>query len=303
MRYLKEVIDIETKHTAYKLKIADLYFDVTTFYDKHTAQMFKNYMVDTIDKDYPCYKINCTVTVDELAEPQGKKLTDREESNWYMEEEGVYNQSFYDFENECICALFSFDNNERNAEVVLRDMRSLFDVDTEVFLYNVLDRVFRLAIVFNSGFVFHASSVAHSGYGLAFSALSGVGKSTHTGLWLKHREGSYIINDDAPALRFIDGNWYIYGTPWAGTTGINTNVCLPLKSLVFLERSTDNHISDCSVTDGIRRIFEALIHPASDEISDIIFELIAQLFTNAKVCVLGCNISPEAVDTVEDYLF
>lgn len=297
------MIDIETTHTAYKLKIADLYFDVTTFYDKHTELMFKDYVVDTVGNDYPCYKINCTLTADELFEPQGKKLTDREENNWYMEKDGVYNQCFYDFENECICAVFTFDNKKKYAEVVLRDMKSLFNVDTEVFLYNILDIVFRLAIVFNNGFVFHASSVAHSGYGLAFSALSGVGKSTHTGLWIKHREGSYIINDDAPALRFIDGNWYIYGTPWAGTTGINTNICLPLKALVFLERSTDNHISDCSVLDGIRRIFEALIHPVSDEISDIVFSLVSQLFTNAKVCVLGCNISPQAVDTVEEYLF
>ena len=287
----------------YKLKIADLYFEITSFPDNYTEQTLSSYSVEEIPHGESFYKVNCTITTDSLEEPPGEKLTIRQETNWYKVSDGVYNQSMYDAENDCICANVLFDNISKTASVVVKDMKGIYGVDTEVFLYNLLDRLFRLIVVFNGGFVFHASSVAYKERGIAFSAQSGVGKSTHTGLWLENKEGTYIINDDAPVLRFTDGKWYIYGSPWAGTTGINANVKLPFEALVFLERNSDNVITDCPVSSGIKRVFEAIMHPVSDEITDILFYLVSHLFTDSRVCILGCNISEDAVNTVEKYLF
>ncbi len=287
--------------SVYNLKIADIYFKIDSFYDEYTLKEFEAYKVDECGEEY--VSVKCTLTASPLTEPEGTRLTDHSESNWYLEKDDSYALSFYDEENECICANMYFDSRSLKACVELLDVKTLYGVDTEFFLYNILERVFRIALIFSGGFAIHASSIVHDNFGLAFSAESGTGKSTHTGLWIKNYPGTYILNDDAPALRCIDGTWYIYGTPWAGTTGINANVKVPLKALVFLERSLENTIRDVTTVEGIRRIFEAIIHPMSDEITNMLLEMLSSFFTKCRVCVLGCNMTDEAPRTVRDYLF
>ena len=289
------------ENNTYFLKIADIFFKIESFYDQYTLKEFKDYITDTVPCEY--ISVKCILKDEDLKEPSGKRLTQHSESNWYLAHAGSYALSFYDAENECICANMYYDPKRSEANVELYDVNKHYGVDTEFFLYNILERVFRISLIFNGGFAVHASSIVHEGWGLAFSAESGTGKSTHTGLWMETYPGTYILNDDAPALRLKDGTWYMYGTPWAGTTGINENVAVPLKALVFLERSTENTIRDASTPEAIRRLFEAIIHPMSDEVTDIIFDLVSSFISNSKICVLGCNISPEAPKTVKNYLF
>ncbi len=291
---------MESKNT-YFLKIADIYFKIKSFYDEYTLEQFQAYMVDTCPDNF--IDVECVLTREQLEEPSGTRLTEHSESNWYIDADGAYILSFYDAENQCICANMRYDTRLSKAYALLYDVESIYGVDTQFFLYNILEYAFRIALVFNGGFAIHASSIVHEGYGLAFSAESGTGKSTHTGLWMKNYPGTYILNDDAPAMRFVDGVWYMYGTPWAGTTGINANVRVPLKSLVFLERSLQNTIRDASTPEAIRRIFEAIIHPMSDQITDLIFDMVSRFITHSRICVLGCNISDEAPKVVKEYLF
>ncbi len=284
----------------YNFKVADLYFEVSSFPDKYTEEMLKDYFCEHCTED--AVRVECTRTKEPLEQPQGTRLTERSQDNWYLNN-GVYTLCIYDYENDCICANMHYDNANSHVSVTLLDVQALYGVDTEFFLYNVLERVFRTALVFNGGFAVHASSVVHEGYGLAFSAQSGTGKSTHTDLWIKNYPGTYILNDDAPAFRMKDGMWHMYGTPWAGTSGINVNVGVPVKALVFLERSQTNTIRDVSTAETISRIFEAIMNPISDEITNLVFDAVSSFITNSRVCVLGCNISDEAPKTVKKYLF
>lgn len=286
----------------YILKIADLFFKIDSYRDSYTLKRFENYMVDDLE-GADAIEVSCVLTDKLIEEPQYTKLTDREEVNWYSPCEGQYTICFYDSNNDLICARVDYDNGARRADVTVYDVARLCGVDTEVFLCNVLERVFRLALIFNGGFVVHASSIIHDGFGLAFSAESGTGKSTHTGLWLTTYPGTYILNDDAPALRLIDGTWKIYGTPWAGTTGINVNASAPLKAIVFLERSENNTIRTCSALEGIKRLFEAMIHPVSDELVNTVLSSISSFISNSQMCVLGCNMTKEAPRTVKEYLY
>lgn len=293
---------MNNKRWKYKLKIADLLFLVDSFEDEYTKKTFCDYYTDEKENEQSI-EVVCNLTEEKISVPKGQKLTQRDETNWYLIDKGVYSISFYDRDNDCISAVMTYDNENRKASVTLLDVKKLYGVDTTVFLYNVLERMFGISLVFNGGFAVHASSVVYDGYGLAFSAESGTGKSTHTDLWLKEYPGTYILNDDAPVFRKTDGIWYMYGSPWAGTTGINCNVKVCAKALVFLERSVYNTIRDCSSFEAIKRIFEAIINPVSDEITDIILDLVSSLLKEIKVCVLGCNISPEAPKTVKDFLF
>lgn len=71
-----------------------------------------------------------------------------------------------------------------------------------------------------------------------------MGKSTHTKLWIKKfgAENVQIINDDKPIIRFIDNDWYVYGSPFDGGTGINKNIRAKLGGIIFLERAEENSI-------------------------------------------------------------
>ena len=290
-----------TDRQVYTLRIADLTFNIDSYPDALTKSQFKAY--ETEYADAPDVSVVCEFTDKEITEPDCPKLTDKEEINWYSPGDGKYYITFYDFVNGVYCARVYYDNESRQAQVMVYDVRNKYGVDDSVVLYNVLERVFRLALVFNGGFVIHASSIIHDGFGLAFSAESGTGKSTHTGLWLSTYPGTYILNDDAPALRYHDGQWRIYGTPWAGTTGINVNASAPLKAVVFLERGEDNKIRTCSALEGIKRLFEAIIHPVSDEMVNIVLSNVSGFITSSSMCVLNCNMTEDAPKTVKEYLY
>jgi hypothetical protein len=76
-----------------------------------------------------------------------------------------------------------------------------------------------------------------------FLGKSGTGKSTHWSLWLKHIEGTELMNDDNPVVRIHDdGNIWVYGSPWSGKTPCYRNVSMPVGAIVQLSQAPYNKI-------------------------------------------------------------
>jgi hypothetical protein len=112
-----------------------------------------------------------------------------------------------------------------------------------------------------NGMMLHASAVAYNGRAYLFSGPSGIGKSTHTRLWKRTFGDSVIVfNDDKPALRFLDGQWYAYGTPWCGKDGINQNMRVPLAGICFLEKGQENAISLLSPKEAVPHIISQTMY-------------------------------------------
>lgn len=86
----------------------------------------------------------------------------------------------------------------------------------------------------------HASVTRHKGEANLFFGVSGTGKSTHSRLWLQYVEGTDLMNDDNPVIRFEDGRLYAYGSPWSGKTTCYRNVKAPVRALVRLEQAPVN---------------------------------------------------------------
>jgi len=126
--------------------------------------------------------------------------------------------------SECRCAL----NGDHN-------MRSYG-------LNNALMLIYAFATCPRQTLLIHASLVRHNGKGYGFIAKSGTGKSTHVSLWLKHIPGCDLMNDDNPIVRIIDGEAFIYGSPWSGKTPCYRNVKAPLGALSQINRSSDNRV-------------------------------------------------------------
>lgn len=122
----------------------------------------------------------------------------------------------------------------------------------EDFCYLESGDLFYLHLLRFGGMMLHASAVEYQGKAYLFSGPCGVGKSTHTRLWQQtFGEAVQVFNDDKPALRLVDGQWYAYGTPWCGKDGINQNKKVPLAGICFLKQARQNSIRKLSAQEAI----------------------------------------------------
>lgn len=124
-------------------------------------------------------------------------------------------------------------------------------------LNNALMMTYAFRGSFFKTLLIHASLVRNNGYGYAFIAKSGTGKSTHTALWLKYIEGSDLMNDDNPIVRIIDGNAFIYGSPWSGKTPCYRNIKAKIGAITKIDRATKNSIEKLSPTAAFSNLLPA----------------------------------------------
>lgn len=157
------------------------------------------------------------------------------------------------------CADYRYDG-ESKADIEIRE--SLYDpgkypagLTREQLAYVESARLFYINLVDHSGFYLHSSAVAKDGKAFLFSGRSGMGKSTHTRLWQQEFGAETVVfNDDKPALRYLDGVWYAYGTPWCGKDGINSNMKVPLAGICFLKQAGENRIRRLTEAEVLQRI-------------------------------------------------
>lgn len=154
------------------------------------------------------------------------------------------------------------------------------------------------------GITFHASCIEYNGEALLFSAPSETGKSTHTGLWKKYYgDNVRYINDDTPVLKEKDGGFFAFGTPWAGTSGINNNISAPVKAIVYIARGSANSIRRLDVKESVIKAMQAArpqFFPIQRERqARIIFSLAKKV----PAYELICDISRGAVEAVKNSLF
>lgn len=98
--------------------------------------------------------------------------------------------------------------------------------------------MYTLATAGSDTLVLHAVVVSCEGKGYIFLGPSGEGKSTHAQLWLKHFEGTELVNDDHPVVR----NGVVYGSPWSPITPCYRNVSYPISGFVRLSPAPYNKI-------------------------------------------------------------
>ena len=145
------------------------------------------------------------------------------------------------------------------------------------------------------GFRFHSSAVVVDGRAYLFSADSGTGKSTHTRLWLSlFGSRAYILNDDKPAVRWIDGTWYACGTPWSGKDDISVNRVVPIAGIAMLERSEHNSIEPYSDGQVVVDMMKQCNRPREMKTRMKQLTLLDKLIREVPVWKLRCNMEPEA---------
>lgn len=144
-------------------------------------------------------------------------------------------------------------------------------------------------------FLMHSSVLEVDGYAYAFTAKSGVGKSTHTALWLKNVPHARVLNGDKPLFRLeADGSLTAFGTPWNGKENWGENISAPLAAICFIERGAQNAIVPAAEDDVINRLMHQLYLRGSRQSINQQLMLMDALVKAVPYYVLSCNISDEA---------
>ena len=145
------------------------------------------------------------------------------------------------------------------------------------------------------GMLLHAAVISVGENGYAFTANSGVGKTTHIKLWQKaFGDTVRIINGDKPILRKKDGKWYAYGTPWCGKEGWNINTAVPLSGICFLRRGEENTIVPYKSESAVVDIMPQILIPDDPIALMATLDMLDSIMAEIPLYVLHCTISEEA---------
>ncbi len=190
---------------------------------------------------------------------------------------------------------------------VLRDLRENYSYLTADELeYTYTGYEFSNSLLDFNGFCLHASAISLDHNAILFSAPSGTGKSTHTGLWHNYFGNNrlIIINDDKPAIRYIEDYFYVYGTPWSGKCNLQADVKIPLKAIVFIKQSNRNDIRRLDNREAVCSIMQNSIKPQGNrDKMNALLDLHDAVVKRIPIYELSCNMSLEAVKLVYNTVF
>ncbi len=141
----------------------------------------------------------------------------------------------------------------------------------------------------------HSSVTLCDGKGYAFLGKSGTGKSTHSRLWREFVPGSELLNDDNPIIRIIDGEVWIFGSPWSGKTPCYRNLGAPLGAVVRISQSPDNKIRRLPLVEAYASMFSSCsAFRAVPGTADGIHATLSKLVSLVPMYVLDCRPDSEA---------
>lgn len=231
--------------------------------------------------------------------PSGEEYASQSYRRWVKTKDGFSNYDLLGGER----VVARIDANEDFSRVKARlcDIEPLGGAEISVRAFNMLGEIFRYAALLRGKCVIHASAVKLKGAAAAFSAPSGVGKSTHAALWEEYFN-ALVVNDDSPAIGFENGGAVIYGTPWSGKTDKNCAVSAPLKAVFFLRRAEGAHVSSLPDREKAFRIISQLPVPPVGDFSDRYAAFAERLIKTVPMYILDCNISREAAEAAKSII-
>ena len=223
--------------------------------------------------------------------------TDGFELEWKQEDEGQHILAGHLGEKPCY--QFFLHNRLMSVMVCSTDYKraEVFAERNNPFgINNALMVMYALATSDKHTALFHSSVVSYKGRAYMFLGKSGTGKSTHSSLWLKYIEGTELVNDDNPVVRYLDdGSIYVYGSPWSGKTPCYRNVSYPLGAIVDLSQAPKNVIRRFRPIEAYAALIASISGKRWDsKLAEGLHETENLLATNASVWHLDCLPDEEA---------
>ena len=138
--------------------------------------------------------------------------------------------------------------------------------------------------------LFHSSTVVKEGKAYLFLGKSGTGKSTHSGLWLKHIAGTRLLNDDNPVVYVTpEGTPMVSGSPWSGKTPCYKNEEYPVGGIVQLRQAPENKIRKQTVIEAYVSLKSSVSGKAWEKnIADGQHQTIEKIIGGTRLYQLDC---------------
>ena len=147
-----------------------------------------------------------------------------------------------------------------------------------------------------SAFVMHGAVVELDGEAYVFAAKSGVGKTTHTKMWLEYFGArARYINGDKPIMRWMEGKLWACGTPWMGKEQYGCRGQAPVRAVCFLEQAGENRIRRAEDQDIVERLFHQVLLPEEPDSLTNFMNMMDAMVRKLPFYILECTISQEAV--------
>lgn len=191
--------------------------------------------------------------------------------------------------SECSHICISADFHNAQAWIGGSNAERRYALDTTLML------LYTFASASRGTLLLHACAVECDGKAYLFLGKSGTGKSTHARLWTEQIGGAILLNDDNPIVRIINGNAYVFGSPWSGKTPCYIARSLPLGGIVRLRQASHNRITSLS---GIKA-YAALLPSCScmrwdHRMAEAVHSTISRVIAAVPVFSLECLPDREA---------
>lgn len=133
-------------------------------------------------------------------------------------------------------------------------------VQHEYALDSLLRVLLSILLLPRDGFLLHAATVVRKGQAYVFTGRSGAGKSTVAAL---SPSGS-VLTDEISLLRFSDGAWHAYGTPfWGEFRAEGANAKVPVAGVYALVQAPEESLQPLSVKQTLRALLPNVMFFAS----------------------------------------
>ena len=185
-----------------------------------------------------------------------------------------------------------FEQQELDAEARAEGMRRR--VFSDPFLERAaIQRAFGDRLLERDTLMLHGSTVAVDGKGYLFTARCGTGKSTHTRFWREvFGDRAVMVNDDKPFVSLDPGAVTVWGAPWSGKHGLDTNIAVPLQGICILYRGPENRIAPLAPAEAMEMLLHQCHCPAGQEAR--IRQLVLKLLERVPLWRMECTKDPEA---------
>lgn len=257
----------------------------------------RNFMLFEIeeDQDYTyTYEIEVT---DILPKPQGRLTAERPDLKVY--ETKIGEERFIGIKGvEGFYACYREVNEKRANVWLVREQIEGLHIDPVFTSLLALER----HMIQRDQILLHCAYMEYNGDAILFSAPSETGKTTQANLWEKYR-GSRTVNGDRALLGKMNGIWTAKGWPVCGTSEICYNENIPIGAIVMLSQAKENHVERIEGREAFVQIYSQItVNRWNREASMHTMDLLLDLMKQVPVYHLGCTISEEAVQCLEEAL-
>ena len=213
---------------------------------------------------------------------------------WLKFSDGSYG-AFRTLPNSNYIILFArWNKDATEVNIKMADVTRFGGVENDLREFSYVGEILQLLLPFHNRSIMHSSAISLDNCGVAFSAPSGTGKSTHASIWKRVFPDVIAINDDTPIVYNNGDGFKIYGSPWSGKTEINANISAPLKAVVCLHQDRTNHIEKISPRQSLPFLLnEFRISPLTEREEKKV-SILSDLIANTNIYSMGCLPNDEA---------